>query len=201
MASQNSSKATSSVKSDKVLEAQFTEIINSVCDRVADQVLPVLKQATSIHSTEPTAKFGAFGLPGYSTNPDPSVKDMQPGLSLNDEKRLRAVISVAAGMGFGHIMAQIFHDEQLRNYMIRRTARLAGKHGGRPPERMPHILWLEQRLQHQMHRGMKDATAQEHFEELRYAAEIDEEEEDGNLHFRASFDTNTQTYIIFMVYF
>ena len=177
--------STSLSKNEKDIEIQFSKLLTRTCDQVANQILPIIKQILHNKTNDSGAKPKTRGLPVSASTSFPD-SSKQPLFSSDIEERLRAVISVAAGMGFSNIIATLFHDEQLREYMLQRTSRLVGKQGGRPPKRRPHILWLEQRLIYQIRRGMRDATAAEHFEELLHADEIDDEY-DGKLYFKASW--------------
>lgn len=166
---------------------EFAKTFNSATDHVVDKILPLVKLAISTTQTT-RPELGRFGLASLTIAKTSKNESNHPKNSLLDvEQQLRASISIAAGLGFAQIMNGILKNPQLRDYWIRRTAKMAGKRGGRPKKRTPHIEWLEGRLRYQLLNGCCDCTANEHFDEIRHAIEIDGEDDDGNLRFYASW--------------
>lgn len=121
--------------------------------------------------------FSGEGILGPGKNrPSPrdeAVKAIEP---------LAEMMKIKAQLMFGDVLGDIFGDPELKNQFLKKMSSLLGKQGGRPQgKRMPHIIWLEDKLKGLMvvYRDADPAfTAENYFAELRTHQDIDGHDDD-----------------------
>jgi len=154
----------------RVFDNASTEIIQWFLPEVARLVLEF--------------EHSGSGMIGHSRRTDPAeitrvLRAIAPVIPM---------LEVSFVVSFTKVFKGMLDDPEICKELIRGSARMAGKSGGRPGGvRRPHILWLSKQLAViQRGEGPDDMNASDYFEELRNSQAIDGENDDGHLTFRRS---------------
>ncbi len=116
-----------------------------------------------------------------------SIQEPASDAAVSEIENLKKLLWSSAASASGMFIAGILRNTELRNYLISRTASMAGRKGGRPKGSQPHIDWIEKKIRYLRSHGCEDYTAKDLFDELRHDSNVDGEDDEGNLIFKATF--------------